>query len=99
LSASPILDCPLALCDFRTINPEDLVPMNLVYPHFVDEAYEVRYNPSHRWLYKKEMGPDDVIIFKLYDNLRSEATGKWSCETKCKAILANPSSLSPFCLC
>lgn len=50
--------------------------MDLVYPHFVDEAYEVRYNPSHRWFYKRGMEQDDVIVFKLYDNFGSEATGK-----------------------
>ncbi|KAK4446913.1 hypothetical protein QBC34DRAFT_144192 [Podospora aff. communis PSN243] len=74
LSSSPVEDCPLALCDFRTVDKEDLVPMDIVYPHFVDEAYEVRYNPSHRWFYKKGMVQEDVIVFKLFDNLVSEAT-------------------------
>jgi len=74
LSSIPVEDCPLALCDFRTVDKEDLVPMDIVYPHFVDEAYEVRYNPSHRWFYKKGMTQEDAIVFKLYDNLESEAT-------------------------
>lgn len=52
--------------------------MDIVYPHFVDEAYEVRYNPAHRWFYKKGMTQEDAIIFKLYDSLTSEATGKES---------------------
>jgi len=76
LSSSPVEDCPLALCDFRTVDKTDLVPMDIVYPHFVDEAYEVRYNPAHRWFYKKGMRQEDMIVFKLYDNLASEATGK-----------------------
>ncbi len=50
--------------------------MDIVYPHFVDEAYEVKHNPSHRWFYKKGMTQDDVIVFKLFDSLRSEATGE-----------------------
>ncbi|KAK4043856.1 hypothetical protein C8A01DRAFT_43232 [Parachaetomium inaequale] len=74
ISPAPVEDCPLALCDFRTVDREDLVPMDIVYPHFVDEAYEVKYNPSHRWFYKKGMTQEDVIVFKLYDSLRSEAT-------------------------
>jgi len=41
--------------------------MDIVYPHFVDEVYEVRFNPSHRWFYKRGMGADDVAIFKLHD--------------------------------
>jgi hypothetical protein len=49
--------------------------MDVVYPHFVDEVYEVLHNPSHRWFYKKEMGLDDAVIFKLYDTIEMEATG------------------------
>jgi len=48
--------------------------MDIVYPHFIDEAYEVKYNPAHRWFYKRGMTQDDVIVFKLYDSMKSEAT-------------------------
>ncbi|KAK1751524.1 hypothetical protein QBC47DRAFT_82889 [Echria macrotheca] len=60
-------DTPLALCDARTVEPGDLVPMDVVYPHFADEVYEVRYNKNHRWFYNKEMTTDDVAIFMLHD--------------------------------
>ncbi|KAL2123768.1 hypothetical protein VTJ04DRAFT_133 [Mycothermus thermophilus] len=73
ITSTPVEDCPLAVCDFRTIDQGDLVPMDLVYPHYVDEAYEVLYNPAHRWFYKKGMTHEDVVIFKLCDNLTSEA--------------------------
>jgi hypothetical protein len=49
--------------------------MDIVYPHFPDEAYEVLYSPTHRWFYKKGMQWDDVIIFKLGDNSDVDATG------------------------
>jgi hypothetical protein len=74
ISPAPVEDCPLALCDFRTVDHDDLVPMDIVYPHFIDEAYEVKYNPAHRWFYKRGMTQDDVIVFKLYDSMKSEAT-------------------------
>jgi len=48
--------------------------MDIVYPHFPDEAYEVLYSPTHRWFYKKGMQWDDVIIFKLGDNSDIDAT-------------------------
>jgi hypothetical protein len=91
-------DCPLALCDFRTVDPEDLVPMDIVYPHFVDEAYEVKYNPAHRWFYKKGMTQEDVIVFKLYDSLRSEATGE-SPYHRYHGYLTYNSSVPPFGVC
>ncbi|KAK4176800.1 hypothetical protein QBC36DRAFT_328522 [Triangularia setosa] len=74
ISPAPVEDCPLAMCDFRTVDRDDLVPMDIVYPHFVDEAYEVKHNPAHRWFYKKGMQQEDVIVFKLFDSLTSEAT-------------------------
>jgi hypothetical protein len=55
--------------------------MDIVYPHFIDEAYEVKYNPAHRWFYKRGMTQDDVIVFKLYDSMKSEATGKSNNQT------------------
>ncbi len=33
------------------------------------EAYIVRHNPMHRWLYYRDMQPDDVLVFRSYDNL------------------------------
>ncbi|PGG95440.1 hypothetical protein AJ79_05281 [Helicocarpus griseus UAMH5409] len=71
---TPVQDCPLAMCDARTVNKEDLVSMDIVYPHYSDEAYEVMYSPTHRWFYKKGMQSDDIIIFKLGDNSETEAT-------------------------
>lgn len=67
-----VQDTPLALCDARTVDREDLVPMDVVYPHFADEVYEVRHNNSHRWFYNKNMTTDDVAIFKLHDTHAKE---------------------------
>ena len=92
---SIVQDCPLAVCDFRTTNPLDLVPVDIVYPHFVDEAYEVLYNSSHRWFYKKGMDCEDTLIFKLYDSSQSEATGEKIYQVN-KYNLLIPRSLSTF---
>lgn len=69
-------DCPLALCDSRTVSPDDLVEVDAVYPHFCDEGYEVKYNPAHRWFYKSSMSTNEVIIFKLDDSSKAEAKRK-----------------------
>ena len=74
--STPVQDCPLALCDFRTVRSEDLVPADIIFPHYQDEAYEVLYNPNHRWFYKKGMEWDDVLLFKLGDNSPDEAPCK-----------------------
>jgi hypothetical protein len=72
-----VQDCPLALCDFRTVREDDLVKTDIIFPHYQDEAYEVIYNPAHRWFYKKGMSLEDVIIFKLDDNSETEARCKF----------------------
>lgn len=75
-------DSPLALCDFRTVAPEDLVAADIIFPHYQDEAYEVTYNSNQRWFYKKKMDWDDVLLFKLGDNAPDEAP--------CRSILVPP---------
>jgi hypothetical protein len=50
-----------------------LVKADIIFPHYSDEAYEVTFNPAHRWFYKKGMHWDDVLLFKLGDNSPTEA--------------------------
>lgn len=51
----------------------------MVFPHYLDEAYEVLYNPAHRWFYKQGLKDDDVILFKLADTAESVAKRKLPC--------------------
>jgi hypothetical protein len=71
----PPQDVPLAVCDARTVARDDLVPADGVYDQGDDpskwwelEAYLVRHNPAHRWIYYRDMRPDEVLIFRGYDN-------------------------------
>jgi hypothetical protein len=32
------------------------------------EAYLLRHNPAHRWLYYRDMQPDEVLVFRGYGN-------------------------------
>ena len=69
-------DAPLAVCDYRSITPTDLHRIDIVYPHFSEEGFEVMYNPAHRWYYKKGMSKDDIVLFKIDDNLEGVARCK-----------------------
>jgi len=64
----PLLDAPLAVCDARTVEPEDLVASDLIYPHRVGETYSVTHRPSHRWYYFSQMRADEVLLLKCYDS-------------------------------
>jgi hypothetical protein len=46
----PVLeDRPLALCDSRSVDPEDLIPADRIIPTRVGEVYYLKYNARHRW--------------------------------------------------
>jgi hypothetical protein len=66
------VDTPLAVCDGRTVARADLVEADGVYdygpePWTLSEAYIVRFNPRHRWLYWRDMAPDELMIFRAYN--------------------------------
>ncbi|KAF2092917.1 hypothetical protein NA57DRAFT_49296 [Rhizodiscina lignyota] len=70
---TPLQNSPLALCDFRTVSPRDLIAADILFPHYLDEAYEVLHSPAHRWFYKQGMKEEDMILFKLDDTAEDVA--------------------------
>ncbi len=80
----PPQDWPLALCDARSVGPEEGTPNVLV---IVDElpseadrfadipgedqlpaAWVFVHNPAHRWWYFPKLTRDELIVFKFYDS-------------------------------
>ena len=47
----PVEETPLALCDARSVSPQDWVATDLLYPDRVGEIYDVAHNPAQRWFY------------------------------------------------
>ena len=64
----PLLDAPLAVCDAASVESNDLVPSDLVYPHRIGETYSVTYRASHRWYYFPRMRSDEALLLKCYDS-------------------------------
>ncbi|KAG0640046.1 hypothetical protein HOY80DRAFT_885307 [Tuber brumale] len=69
----PIEDHPLAVADYRSVNLEDLVATDLLYPGHTGETYSVLYNPGHRWYYKSRQQNDEVILIKCFDTKTDRA--------------------------
>jgi len=67
---------PLAVCDARSVAPEDLVVTDihhfgeddLAVPRHRGQIYSVRYNAAHRWFYASNMQPDEFLLLKCYDS-------------------------------
>lgn len=64
----PAYDAPLAICDAKSVAPQDLVASDLIFPKRAGEIYLVTYNPAHRWFYARGMQPDEVLLIKCYDS-------------------------------
>lgn len=69
----PPQDVPLAVCDARSVQPEDLVEADAVFdtadpPEWSFEALVVRFNADHRWIYFSNMTPGEVLVFKTNDS-------------------------------
>ncbi|KZS90876.1 hypothetical protein SISNIDRAFT_475202 [Sistotremastrum niveocremeum HHB9708] len=67
---NPAYDFPLALCDYRTMNPStDLVPTTLKYPDRDGETFSVKFSPRHKWNYVRGMGVDEGVLIKCFDSV------------------------------
>jgi hypothetical protein len=65
----PILSNPLAICDARSLAPDDLIAAERRHADRVGEIYQIAYNPAHRWFYFPEMTRREALVFKCYDSL------------------------------
>lgn len=67
--AHPAYHRPLALADWRTLDPaRDLVPVTYRYPDRTGATFSVRWSAAHAWWYLGEQRPDEVVLIKCYDS-------------------------------
>ncbi len=71
----PVLTAPLALADARSVAPEDLVAVDLVYPDRTGEIYHAAWSPHHRWVYYPRMACDEALLIKGHDSLAGASLG------------------------
>jgi hypothetical protein len=73
-------DRPLALCDSRSTDPEDLVPADRIIPDKVGEVYYLTHNPKHKWYWLEKQTMSEPFAFVMYDTKAgSHARCKFSC--------------------
>jgi hypothetical protein len=69
-------DFPLAVCDARTVVPEDLFETVVLgygaasysWHDIGIETYTVKASPRQRWYYYPRMSPQEVLVIKSYDS-------------------------------
>ena len=65
----PVESFPLAMCDARSISPDDLVITERRHADRIGQTYAVTYNAAHRWFWFPLMRRDEAIVFKVYDSM------------------------------
>ena len=99
----PPHDWPLAVCDFRSLDPaegernvlvwcDEIPPKEKWFDPIEGEetfpaAFIFHHNPNHRWWYFSKMTPDDVLFIKLHDSDHSRA---WRCAHSAFRNTADP---------
>jgi hypothetical protein len=76
----PVETFPLAICDARSISPEDFVINERRYPNRIGQTYAITCNPEHRWYWLPQMKRDEALVFKVYDSAK-DGRARWSAHT------------------
>ncbi len=66
----PVQAAPLALCDARSVAPEDLIAAERRAQDRVGEIQQAVFNPAHRWTYFPNMARHEAVLIKVYDSAR-----------------------------
>ena len=64
----PVQEAPLAVCDARTVAPQELIGTDMKYRDRTGETYALAFGEAHRWSYVPRMRADEVLLMKTYDS-------------------------------
>ena len=70
----PVIDSPLALCDYRTVEDSDRLKADHVSALSTVEVYQFKFNKNHRWYYLGGQSTDEVCIFIAFDSHPPDGT-------------------------
>ena len=68
IADEPVATRPLALCDGRSVEPEDLVVFEIHYADRIGENYFARYAPRQRWYTWPGLVRDEALLIKQWDS-------------------------------
>jgi hypothetical protein len=76
----PVETYPLAICDARSLSPQDLVVSERRYPDRIGQTYAIAHNPGHLWYWFPRMRRNEALVFKVYDSLL-DGRARWTAHT------------------
>jgi hypothetical protein len=66
--SEPPQDVPLALCDARSVEPDDIQNCTITLGEMTWENTTYLHNEDHRWSYCSDMTRDEAYIFRSFDS-------------------------------
>jgi len=85
----PVETFPLAICDARTLSPDNLVISERRYPNRIGQTYAITYSPAHVWYWFPRMRRDEALVFKTYESL-DDGRARWTAHTAFHDPTATP---------
>ncbi|HSG91678.1 MAG TPA: CmcJ/NvfI family oxidoreductase [Pseudomonadales bacterium] len=76
ITEDPVATRPLALCDGRSVDPEDLVVFEIHYADRIGENYFAKHAPGHRWFTYPGLLREEALLIKQWDSAGALATSK-----------------------
>ena len=64
----PVETAPMALCDARSLAPDDIITVERHAKDRIGEVQQVVQNDNHRWFYFPQMQHDEALLNKTYDS-------------------------------
>ena len=76
IGSDPVAVHPLALCDARSVQPDDLVVFEVRYADRIGENYFAKHSDEHRWYFYPAMTRDEPLLIKQWDSAGGLARSK-----------------------
>ncbi|KAJ5924554.1 hypothetical protein N7466_008741 [Penicillium verhagenii] len=78
-AGEPVQSSPLAFASAESVDPDDLVPVQLRYPDRTGETMGVKHNAGQKWHYWSGMTGDERLLLKCSDSkgLRDGDVAQW----------------------
>jgi hypothetical protein len=68
ITDEPVQDNHLAMCNARSIHPQDLITFEIRYVDRIGENYIARYSSEHQWVYFPRLTKDEALLLKVWDS-------------------------------
>jgi hypothetical protein len=65
---APINSSPLGFVVPASVENEDWILLDLIYPDRLGQILGLAANPAHEWIYQSKMTPNEVAYFNIFDN-------------------------------